>query len=282
METGKLKLALSAGALALSMALAGCGGSSSSGGPVDPMGDTEDEDPKYTDADCVRLGGPGRIANTDGDGCIADPNYVSADKAKADAAALYTALTTTGLVRTNNTSSAAAYTAFKAADGEKDNQKIAVQGMPFDKVAMGDGTETSGTGNPEGSYGISNNSSENALDRDEATASAFAPGASVVTHKRPNDGAGVFTTSGEWMGVSGTFYCAGTCTSRNGHPTGDDWRFKPGNVKDRVTGQDAVWGWWISTDASDKITNVDLFYNGGGVAAGDYTDILLQTGSARV
>ena len=32
METGKLKLALSAGALALSMALAGCGGSSSSGG----------------------------------------------------------------------------------------------------------------------------------------------------------------------------------------------------------------------------------------------------------
>ena len=36
METGKLKLALSAGALALSMALAGCGGSSSSGGTTTP------------------------------------------------------------------------------------------------------------------------------------------------------------------------------------------------------------------------------------------------------
>ncbi len=34
METGKMKLVLSAGALALSMALAGCGGGSSSGGPA--------------------------------------------------------------------------------------------------------------------------------------------------------------------------------------------------------------------------------------------------------
>ncbi len=39
METGRLKLALSAGALALSMALAGCGGSSSSGGAQNTNGD---------------------------------------------------------------------------------------------------------------------------------------------------------------------------------------------------------------------------------------------------
>ncbi len=38
METGKMKLALSAGALALSMALAGCGGSSSSGGATSSGG----------------------------------------------------------------------------------------------------------------------------------------------------------------------------------------------------------------------------------------------------
>ena len=38
METGKMKLALSAGALALSMVLAGCGGSSSGTGPENPNG----------------------------------------------------------------------------------------------------------------------------------------------------------------------------------------------------------------------------------------------------
>ncbi len=50
METGKMKLALSAGALALSMALAGCGGGSSSG-PV-ATGDESSDDETSTEVTC--------------------------------------------------------------------------------------------------------------------------------------------------------------------------------------------------------------------------------------
>jgi len=47
---------------------------------------------------------------------------------------------------------------------------------------------------------------------------------------------------GEWMGVSGTFPCPGTSTSRNGRPTGDDWTFRPGDPGERVARADAVSG----------------------------------------
>ena len=59
METGTMKLALSAGALALSMALAGCGGSSSGGTP--PGGDPKCEPPQTgTYPDCTDPPPPSR------------------------------------------------------------------------------------------------------------------------------------------------------------------------------------------------------------------------------
>ncbi len=64
METGKLKLALSAGALALSMALAGCGGSSSSGGAATST--TSATTTPSTPLNCTG----GEVANLAGTACI--------------------------------------------------------------------------------------------------------------------------------------------------------------------------------------------------------------------
>ena len=70
METGKMKLALSAGAVALSMALAGCGGGSSSSGPVTPAEETGDggAPPKTAEQMC-RDKGSGYALDGNGD-CI--------------------------------------------------------------------------------------------------------------------------------------------------------------------------------------------------------------------
>ncbi len=58
METGRMKLALSAGAVALSMALAGCGGSSSSGGATTAAAiSTSNDDDDMTTPPMVDCGG---------------------------------------------------------------------------------------------------------------------------------------------------------------------------------------------------------------------------------
>ncbi len=112
METGKMKLALSAGALALSMALAGCGGSSSSssGGPItasDSSSGRDDDEMPFDSATCTGDQVPNaanttciaRITscpsaqepNAAGNECVDKPEPATASL--ADARALYKALT---------------------------------------------------------------------------------------------------------------------------------------------------------------------------------------------
>ncbi len=123
METGRMKLALSAGALALSMALAGCGGSSSSGGggPISASNDgnrNTTPPPQFDPSSCK----DGEVANAANDACIArvtscaseaqEPNAAGnacvdkpepATASLADARALYKALryASTGTIGTD-------------------------------------------------------------------------------------------------------------------------------------------------------------------------------------
>ena len=169
----------------------------------------------------------------------------------------------------------AAYAEFRAAGGgDGHSQKDTVSGDPFGDLVDGDGTPDGSdeTGDPVGSYEIADANGENALARDGATASVFAPGGTQVTHEVPEDGE--FKTPGEWMGVSGAFHCAGDCTSQNGRPTGEGWRFRPGDVTDRVTLDDAVWGWWVATDDEGDITGVTAFHHRGGLGNEDYSGVL--------
>ncbi len=97
METGKMKLALSAGAIALSMALVGCGGGSSpstpqSGGGLNCTGDEVANAandaciPRLTNADCSN----GQVVNSAGNQCVDPPQQakMGADAAKALKAAI--------------------------------------------------------------------------------------------------------------------------------------------------------------------------------------------------
>jgi len=306
------KLLMPALTLAGALALAGCGGGSDSPGTgggggnswTIPAGEpliignttftcTGDTDCVITDlnnlpANVTRTTAPpegitsaqcgeGRIPNDAKTMCVDDPDHVSSEKAKADAAALYAGLlANTGTESGDARASAYDYDAFKAEEGEKHHQKIMVQGarfedLDFSGIAIGPGTPENsvGAGNVEGSYSITNSNGAGTLARTEATASVFAPGPTTIEHDIPNDGAGVFTTNGEWMGVSGTFYCVASCESQNGNPFGVNWRFKPGNAKDRVTGDDASWGWWVEPadpDASPPtLIHVRAFTDRGGL-----------------
>ncbi len=107
METGKLKLALSAGALALSMALVGCGGGSSSSGTPQPIvaaSETDDDNGGSNDGQrmaetassceakgqllhmesCMDACPTGYMANTGGNQCEAEParSLTGGDKAR--------------------------------------------------------------------------------------------------------------------------------------------------------------------------------------------------------
>jgi len=216
-----------------------------------------------------------RIVFNEDEVTVSTPEDPDAEMARKDAAALYTALSKSGGVI--HPISTANLDAFNKAKGEKHHQKMMQEGDPFEDVADGEGNATAMTGNPKGAYTIADRTTSNGtgnLARGEATAPVFAPGPSVVKHDVPDGGAGVFTTSGEWMGVSGTFYCTTGCESQNGHPIGSNWRFKPGNVKDKVTAKDIAWGWWINTGTNDEITGITLFNDPGGLTktTADLTD----------
>ncbi len=204
-------------------------------------------------------------------------------EAKAAATAVFHAIRSDSSDAYNDaaTSIPNTYADFKKAKGEKHHQKITVQGHMFEKVP-GIGTATAevdaAAGDPEGAYDIMDAGVSNSLSRDEATSAAFAPGPSQKEHEVPENQV-AFTTSGEWMGVSGTFYCAMNCTSRNGHPEGNNWRFKPGDPKSRVTGADVVWGWWAALDSNDELNHFEVFtHQGGAPAQGDSSSI--ESGSA--
>ncbi len=204
----------------------------------------------------------GRIRTAENEKTEAE-NAERTAEARTEAAALYKALAD------DLASHRGSMADFTAAKGEKHHQKIMVEGEPFDMVADGDGTADASNGIPKGAYELvgTNSVEENKLDIADAKASAFSPGPTVKTHDKGDTG--IFTTSGEWRGVSGTFYCNGaTCTSRNGAPTGSGWSFKPGNVKDRVTEKDATWGWWVvPAEGTTDPMMVKVFTDPGGLAA---------------
>ena len=211
--------------------------------------------------------GEGRIPNEpDKKMCVDDPDHVSSEKAKADAAALYA-----GLVANTGTTIARAstytYADFNKAKGEKGHGKITPQGDPFEKVANGDGSDAAAAGLPKGVYTVSGTDLETAdqLPVADAKSSAFSQGPSQKTHEIGDNG--IFTTSGEWRGVSGTFYCTGECLSQGGNPAGSGtWSFKPGNVKDRVKEEDVTWGWWVQPAAGSTLIHVRAFVDHGGLA----------------
>ncbi len=226
-------------------------------------------------AACGGGGGGGIRVSVEGPG--AGP-----EEARAAAGALYAAFTASPSI-TRQRGGPAAYREFgaatgEAADGEGHGQRIAVPGEPFGDVADGSGNDTASPGRPEGAYDIADDDGFNALRRSGATAPVFGAGPSQVEHEP--DAGGVFSTEGEWMGVGGTFHCAGACTSRYGHPAGDGWTFRPKDAEDRTAGEDAAWGWWITRDAEGTITNVDAFHHRGGLGNGDHSDILAGPGSA--
>ena len=247
-----MKLALSAGAVALSMTLVGCGGGSS---PQSMM-----DDGKMMEEESELKCGTGTMLDTATNECVPDTSMADADKARTDARAIYTALGTTDR--------AGEYADFKSAKGEKHSQKITPQGDMFDKVVTTGALTSSDAvaGAPEGSYDIADETGSGDLGRAEAEASEFGQGVDTKTHTHDS---GVIMISGSWMGVSGTFYCTGACTSQGGEPQGSNWNFKPGNVKDRVTAQDVAWGWWAVMDSADedKIASFRAFTSGGGLDA---------------
>lgn len=191
------------------------------------------------------------------------------EAARAEAAALYAGLvanssnaTAIGAVR------AIAYTLadFNKAEGEKDYQKITPEGASFEDTAMGDGEPAAASGIPKGAYDIidgSGSASDGDLGRNDATSTAFSQGPTVEEHDTGDSG--IFTTSGEWLGVRGTFYCTADCDSQSGNPLGESWHFKPGNVKDRVKAKDVAWGWWVEPAAGADLIHVRAFVDHGGL-----------------
>ncbi len=108
---------------------------------------------------------------------------------------------------------------------------------------------------------------------EHAKASVFST-SGIKMHKTNGnaDARAVFTTSGSYHGVSGTYTCvpatAGTesCQSNVTKATGltlggGVWTFEPGNPKDKVSGSDGLeWGWWAGkTDGA--ISEAGVFYS---------------------
>ena len=282
------RLYMPAVTLAGALALAGCGGGSST-----PANTTSNNN--NSNSNNVTPAGPGNCDtgtkwNAATMKCEVDTAAADAEQGRKDAAALYKALA--GNLASHNTGTTMA--GFTAAKGEKHHQKIMVEGKPFDMVANGAGTDSASAGIPKGAYELvsANPVGEDKLAIAHAKASAFSPGPTEKTHDKGDTG--IFTTSGEWRGVSGTFYCTGTCTSQKGAPTGTGWHFKPGNVKDRVTEKDFTWGWWVVpaegttpmmvkvfTDPGDRsATGVAPAANGSATYEGDATGKYAVPGEA--
>ncbi len=247
------RLMVPAVTLAGALALAGCGGSDNNnqmkmagGGGMSGGGE------RKTNADDC---GPGTVLK-DGK-CAPDTSMADAEMARAAATAL----------RDANTDAAGnTYTDFKAAKGEKDHQKITLEGETFAMAVSGvTKIATASAGNPKDSYPLGSGNSALALGEATAAGGVFAPGPSRKDHTV--DG-GVFTTPGKWKGVDGTFHCEDACFSQNGHPTGSNWNFKPSVPEStKTTGDDAIWGWWAATDADGKTTHFEAFTHEGGLAA---------------
>lgn len=250
------------------LALAGCGGSSNNetteeGGMMPP--------PAPAPVQCG-----GGITATPPETCTqatrkADQAAADAAKARTDAVGIYNALTATVTVGgiTDDTM-------FKAAKGEKNSQKLTVQGAKFTEDTVDKGTKvaTAAPGQPKDSYPIGDNNALNSLDRGDAAASVFAPGPTQTDHTLDGD---VFQTTGTWKGVAGTFYCTTGCNSQNGNPQGANWHFLPTSEDVRVAGDDATWGWWI-VNVDDKPANARAFFDAGGLTPStDYTGL---TGTA--
>ena len=100
-----------------------------------------------------------------------------------------------------------------------------------------------------------------------------------------DDGDAVFTTSGSYHGVAGTYTCEpaadSTCTSMvhtNGKLVLDNtvgtWTFKPTDAKARVMDPDiAEYGWWADKDDDGVVTDLAVFYSSKTAADGAVTGL---------
>ena len=261
METGKLKLALSAGALALSMALAGCGGSSGSGGATGPEGRVND-DPKPVDCG-------GGITATPPQTCkqAVDAANEADDMAKmkvADASETFTLLSGYSLPGTLGDS----------ATGPTDAVKAEYKGV---EIIYGTGAQLSADDGD-----IATNAPTEGRNRGYFQLAAVtsardvtAPGKFTNTPAEEEHAVGDF--SGTYRGIDGTFRCAGNdCTSQNRGDEGfilggANWYFRPNDPEAKLQGAIAAeWGWWISKPGEDDEA-FNLVYRYGASGAGTPT-----------
>ena len=279
METGKMKLALSAGALALSMALAGCGGSSSSGGPDGPGGELETEEPQGN----IKCGAGTEVKNGE---CVP----TSRDRAGQNTAeALHTAIVAASRTRTTlPTSINPTATNAPAITLAKDDTPVAALGSWKGSAQSGD--HSSGTSAMLRVYSNRAEPTRPALtpaqlNSDTALfASATIDNGSYALIPEPEASKNIASDSfpavgaprkdydsserkfrGTFKDAPGEFSCTGTCNaiaSADGIDLGGVWTFKPDTtatveVKDPNYLQ---FGWWVYRDAAGDAVSVAAFY----------------------
>ena len=263
-----MKLALSAGAVALSMALVGCGGGSSPRSMMDGdnMMNGKDDDPEFTDARCVEINGAGHVANAAGDGCMDDPDHVSADAAREAAEELYGNIDTASTAIAHMAGSGADSFAM-VKDEYKGSKSFYAKGLTFAAANAGS-DDTDSVPNASGAANAGYHELELVATGLEVTSSKFSRATTPVNFDASS---GAF--SGEYQGIPGMFLCVATgldtCSSAPGtkdtfiltEAGSATWLFKP-NSETATTSKGAKlaeWGWWIENQGEeDEI--VRLFY----------------------
>jgi len=238
--------------LAGALALAGCGGS-----------DNKPASNNNNNNNNVIPPGPGNCAsgtkwNAATSKCEVDTAAADAEKAKADAAALYGKIKTDSVAHNAGTDPD---TFAKAKDEHKGSKAFYAKGKTF-KAANG-GTQPIASGSPNAGY------------YDLVTANSLA----VTSSKFTRDSAGATfdassgAFSGEYAGIPGMFLCVGTSTTTcTAKPAADgkftlmspgdaNWLFKPNSETATMSKGEklAEWGWWIENQgAKDEV--VSLYY----------------------
>ena len=271
--------------IVIGLALAGCGGSSDSGNGNGNGEGGQGDEPEFTNARCVEINGAGHIANSDGDGCIDDPDYVSSTTKSATAKALLAALGRDGDIGTDgrmiaeHTSGAAPndYSAPPINANKKSSTTVAPlngwQGAHYE------GEATQGTPAVKFTGEVRAYSNKGAAERqpfattypaaqNQAFYTVVATGSDAGTIVFASDKVSIsgFTTtdgrqnfpaaitqSGSYDGASGTYGCGGgdTCfvSVENGKISalGSGWQFTPssGATAPKASGAYLEFGWWV-------------------------------------
>lgn len=105
------------------------------------------------------------------------------------------------------------------------------------------------------------------------------------THKSSVAGGTEVSFSGMYDGVSGTYFCTGTCTSTytaTGITLSGAWRFvhPEGAMISRPDNNYLYFGWWLRKDKDDKPTHASAFRGVEGTAPAELSDLNSLAGSA--